>query len=243
MQFREGPAFGINRYTPSYRFVGNYTSFVPDVSYPWPVSMLRRIRLIDPGFVPVFSKKFYVSQAGGVLVFSHHGIARYDRSASPDLRLDAAPHPSHGYLARFPFDTRPNVIDLWFEGPIRPGSTRALAGLPSPFVPWGEWVEAMVRESAWALQHRTRAERAAALETTPQEAAIQAEVRSAVAEAALADKEEAPRRKALFESITPFDVRDNEGRWLGEVKDPMPTLLDLHTPAPAPSPAPEGANP
>lgn len=224
-----GRPFGIPYYAPSYRFVGSCTSLVPDVCYPWPVSMLKRIRAVDPGFVPATLKRVFRTNAGSDLVFLHHGVVRFDRSAQPDLRLDAAPHSSWGYLSTFPFSVRPNVVDLWFEGPVREGSVRQRAGLPPPFVPLGEWVEAMVREAAWNLEQRTRAERFSQIDRE-RDAEIQTELQSATAEAEYVDVQEAPLRRKLFDEITPLDVRDNEGRWRGVVRDPVPTVLDLNLP-------------
>lgn len=225
---RDKALWSLDPGTPSFVFVGSATSFIPHDAYPWPVDMLKRIRLIDPGFVPVCLRRVYRTQAHGRLTFFHHGIARYDRHAEPDRRLDSAPRPVHDYFSRFPYGLRPNVIDLWFTGMIRPSSIRHRAALPGPFIPWSEWVERTVRENAWLTQQRSQAERKARIDAE-REAEVQAEVAAAIAESDYIDRQEASCRRDLVSSITPADERDNEGRWLGVVKPPTRPSVHVRT--------------
>lgn len=194
-------------YVPPFRFHDSEVSYIPHVSYPWPLDLIKRIRLVDPGLVPVISRKVFISQTHTRHTFVHVGIARYDRSARPDPRLLGAARPCTGYFSRFPYDHRPNVIDLWFEGPVKEGSWRHLRKLPAPFVPFGEWVERMARETAWDLQQKTRAERLAMIGVA-EEQGREAETRAALAEADYVDQGEFQYRKRLFESISPDDVRN-----------------------------------
>lgn len=171
--------------------------------------MIRVIRReFDPGFTPIFRRMVYQTPAGGVHTFIHHGVARFDRHAMPDPLIASCPMPGMGYGARF---EHPNVVDRWFEARVVPGSRRYREGLPPAFVPWTEWVLTWARETYLAAD---AAEKKRLTGIQEEEAKHARE--SAEAEAAYIARDEAPRIKRLYESLTENDMKEARARQSGD---------------------------
>ena len=66
--------------------VATIVQVVPDVTYPWDPAVVRAIRReFDPNMVPVWIRKVYKHDTGGVEVTGYHGIASH--KWSPDVRV------------------------------------------------------------------------------------------------------------------------------------------------------------
>lgn len=201
-------------------------SFVPDPIHVWPEADIRAIREKDPGFVPIFRKQIYKAKTGGLLIFRHHGVARYDRHRMPDPAVRGALAPVHGYFARFPGDRKPNVIERWFENKdhIKPGSIRARYNLPPPFILWGTWVRSWVEETYWAA---STAEKRRYMAEHGEEARAAKERQAAEEEAAYIQKGEAAYQKRLKDSLGPADEKEAIGRQTGQWQEPPKPFVHL----------------
>jgi len=154
-------------------FVGSFISAVPDVMYPWDRDVVRALRQMDRGIVPVFCKMVYLPPYSHAqrdeVVFPRHGLALY----RPVPAHEAEPFPIEmptqlGSRDRFP---RPNMyLVTLLEEPTIPGTE-----LPGGYIPMGwETVNWVAQGIANAKEHQRvmrRAEEAALEDIRRQEAA------------------------------------------------------------------------
>lgn len=197
-----------------YAPLGTFLTRIPDPVYPWPAWQVRLIREFDAGFVPILRKKVYRSRANGIMVFMHHGIARFDpqQQQDPNWNVLNAPAPTSGYGSDF---GPVNIIDRWFEdvNHIRPGTKRALNNLPPPFIPWTTQVLSWVRACHWEAATKEKREFVEHLEKERERRAREA----ATEEAAYIQRNEFAYQKRLYDQLGPDDEKEFRARAAGLV--------------------------
>jgi hypothetical protein len=206
---REGPVNRSFQMDPQREWVhlGTHISHVPDVEYPWNPCDVREIReSFDPGFVPVFRRMAYRSQAGAIVVFKHHGNAWYDAlSPDSDHLIATAEFPSTGYGSDWGFRYGHCNRVFWYElATDRRPKWCQRNGLPGPMVPWGQWIIRMAEETQRASRNAARK----FLELQEEEESERMKVANfEKSEASYREKSEGPLQKKLLESMGVDDYR------------------------------------
>lgn len=192
-----------------YQPLGYVITHVPDAIYPYDMAQVLRIRdLYDPGFIPIFRRMTYRTQAGAILTFIHHGVARAGRLVTPDMMIVKAPKPTGWKFGTATF------VERWFEGQVIKGSVRAKNNLPPPFIPWGGWVEAWCRETYWAASAR---EKMLYADQYGSEVQRRKAREAEEAETAYRAKHDLAYQRRIFESLGADDVRETIARQNGQI--------------------------